>query len=167
MSDFELKPLHKDSIPAALDKVTRYRLLNESFAAESICLDVLEIDPDNQHALVLLLLAMTDQFLEGYNVSNKNIQEVLTRISNDYERTYYSGIAREKRAKAQLNKNSPGSNFVAYELFCDAMECYDRAIPIRPEGNDDAVLRWNTCARLIMRHKLQAKEEDKTINLLE
>jgi hypothetical protein len=167
MPDFDLKPLHKDSIPAALDKGTRYRLFNESFAAESICLDILEIDPENQQALVLLLLAMTDQFLEGYSVSNKQVQEVLNRIGNDYERTYYSGIAREKRAKAQLNKNSPGSNFVAYELFRDAMDCYDRAIPMRSEANDDAILRWNTCARLIMRHKLLAKEEDKTISLLE
>ena len=136
-------------------------------AAESICLDVSEIDPNNQQALVLLLLAMTDQFLEGYNVSNKKVQEVLNWIINDYERTYYSGIAREKCAKAQLNKNSPGSNFVAYKLFRNLMACYDRAILIRPEGNDDAVLRWNTCSRLIMRQKLLAKEEDKTINLLE
>ena len=137
------------------------------FAAESIGLDVLEIDPNNQQALVPLLLAMTDQFFEGYNVSNKKIQEILNRIINDYERTYYSDIAREKRAKSQLNKSSTGSNFVAYELFSDLMACYDRAILIRPEGNDDAVLRWNTCARLIMRQKLLAKKEDKTINLLE
>ena len=45
---FELKPLNKDAIPAALDKAMRYRLLNEPGAAESICLDVLRIDPENQ-----------------------------------------------------------------------------------------------------------------------
>ena len=65
---------------------------------------------------------MTHQFLEVYNLSNKKIQKVLNRIIIDYERTYYSGIARVKRAKAQLNKNSLGSKLIAYELFCDAIE---------------------------------------------
>ncbi len=167
MSALKLKPISRDSIPSALKKVTRYRLLNESVAAESICLDVLEIEPENQEALILLLLAMTDQYLEGYNVSKKRIQEVLDRISDNYERNYYAGIACEKRAKAQLDKNSPGSNFVAYDLFHDAMDWYDKAEPLRPTGNDDAVLRWNTCARLIMRHKLVPKTEEKIITLLE
>ena len=59
-----LKPITPEGIPAALEKAERYRLLNDSSAAESICLDVLEIDPSNQKALVSLLLAITDQFLE-------------------------------------------------------------------------------------------------------
>ena len=42
---FDLKPLSKDAIPAALAKAERYRLLNEPGEAESICLDVLRIDP--------------------------------------------------------------------------------------------------------------------------
>jgi hypothetical protein len=29
------------------------------------------------------------------------------------------------------------------------MSWYERAEAIRPPGNDDAILRWNTCARLI------------------
>ena len=38
-------------MPAALEKALRYRLLNEPVEAESICRDVLEVDPDNQAAL--------------------------------------------------------------------------------------------------------------------
>jgi len=48
----ELKRLHKDAIPAALEKAERYRLLNEPGEAESICLDILAVDPDNQRALI-------------------------------------------------------------------------------------------------------------------
>jgi hypothetical protein len=44
----ELKSLHKDAIPAALGKAERYRLLNEPGEAESICLDILHVDPENQ-----------------------------------------------------------------------------------------------------------------------
>jgi hypothetical protein len=29
------------------------------------------------------------------------------------------------------------------------MAWYEKAEAIRPAGNDDAILRWNTCARLI------------------
>ena len=58
----ELKQLHKDAIPAALEKAERYRLLNEPGEAESICLDILAVDPDNQRAIITLLLAFTDRF---------------------------------------------------------------------------------------------------------
>ena len=57
-----LKPITHEGIPSALQKAERYRLLNDSAAAESICLDVLDVDPGNQEALVSLLLAITDQF---------------------------------------------------------------------------------------------------------
>ena len=29
------------------------------------------------------------------------------------------------------------------------MECFEKAEKIRPQGNDDAVLRWNRCLRLL------------------
>ena len=45
---FQLKSLSMEGITAALDKAERYRLLNEPREAESICLDVLEIDPENR-----------------------------------------------------------------------------------------------------------------------
>ena len=59
---FELKTLSPEAVPRALEKAERYRLLNEPGEAESICLDALDVEPDNQEALVTLLLALTDQF---------------------------------------------------------------------------------------------------------
>ena len=164
---FDLKPLHKDAIPAALDKAMRYRLLNEPGAAESICLDILKVDPDNQKALVTLLLAMTDRFAKGYAVGDTQVQEVLERISDDYERTYHTGIVWERRAKARLSKHTPGSESSAYACLREAMKWFEKAEAIRPAGNDDAILRWNSCARVIMRNNLMAKEAEYSEQFLE
>ena len=153
---FELKPLHKEAIPRALEKAERYRLLNEPGEAESICLDALEAEPGNQDALVTLLLALTDQF-EGDD-AGKTVNEAWScaeRILGDYERAYFTGIIWERRAKARLRRGVPDAGPRAYEWLREAMTWYERAEAIRPPGNDDALLRWNTCARLIMRdHRL-------------
>ena len=85
----ELKQLSPHAIPSALEKAERYRLLNEPAEAESICLDVLEADPGNQHALITLLLAITDRFSKGYGVSDTQAKEILGKIKGDYERAYY------------------------------------------------------------------------------
>src|ERR1700749_2856464 len=95
----ELKQLHKDAIPAALEKAERYRLLNEPGEAESICLDILAVDPENQHAVITLLLALTDRFEKDYGVSDTQTKELLARIKREYDRVYYSGIVAERRAK--------------------------------------------------------------------
>ena len=149
----QLKPITKEGIPSALEKAERYRLLNDSSAAESICLDVLEIDPANQEALVSLLLSITDQFLEEMTDSLRRAREVLPRLSNEYERIYYTGIIIERRARAQLHRGALGSADVASEGFREAMRWYERAEKMRPAGNDEAILRWNTCARLLGRHE--------------
>ena len=151
---FELRPLHTEAIPAALEKANRYRLLNEPGAAESIYLDVLAIDPDNQEALINIVLAMSDRFGKDYAVGDARVTEYLMRIHGDYDRTYYSGIVYERRAKAVLHKNGVG----AYELFRQAMECFDTATAMRPVGNDDAILRWNGCARVITANNLEPRE---------
>jgi len=158
---FELKPLSKEAIPAALDKAMRYRLLDEPGEAESICHDVLRVEPENQHALVILLLALTDRFGKGYAVGITQAQEVLPRLRDPYERAYYAGLVSERRAKAQLRQSGPGSGFAAYQLLREAMARYEKAEAIRPAGNDDALLRWNACARMIMGNKLTPQQEEK------
>ena len=158
---FELKPLSKEAIPAALDKAVRYRLLDEPGEAESICHDVLRIEPENQHALVILLLALTDRFGKGYAVGITQAQEVLPRLRDPYERAYYAGLVSERRAKAQLRQSGPGSGHAAYQLLREAMARYEKAEAIRPAGNDDALLRWNACARMIMGNKLTPQQEEK------
>jgi hypothetical protein len=161
MSD--LKPLSKEAIPAALEKAMRYRLLNEPAEAESICLDVLKTDPENQEAIATLLLALTDRFAKGYSVSDTHAKQLLARIKSEYERAYYSGIFAERRAKTKLTQNTPDCRFQAYDLFRDAMNWFEKAEAIRPPGNDDAVLRWNTCARIVKRNKLVLREEEERI----
>ena len=151
---FELKPLRNDAIPAALEKANRYRLLNEPGAAESIYLDILATDPDNQEAIVNIVLAMSDRFAKDYAVGDGRIQDFLARIEDEYEKAYYTGIVYERRAKAVLEKG--GIN--GYELFEQAMEWFEKAEAIRPDGNDDAILRWNGCARIIKRNNLTPRE---------
>ena len=157
----ELKTLSKDAIPAALEKAERYRFLNEPAEAESICLDVLKIAPDNQEALVMLLLALSDRIAKGYGVSDTQATELLERITGEYDRAYYAGILAERRAKMKLAQGAHGAVW-AYDLFREAMDCYEKAEALRPSKNDDAVLRWNTCARIIAKNKLVPREEDKT-----
>ena len=149
---WELKPLSRESISRAIEKAERYRLLNEPAEAESICLDVLGVDPGNQQALVILLLARTDQFEEQMADGVRRAEEVLGELSDPYARDYYAGIVFERRAKAQLRRGSPGSGYVAYESLRRAMGCYEKAEAIRPPGNDDALLRWNACVRILERH---------------
>src|SRR5436309_4094352 len=146
---FDLKPISADSIPEALAKVERYRLLNEPSLAESICQDILTIAPNHQPALISLLLARTDQFESG--VAVEAAREVLSRIEGVYERAYYGGIVWERMAHAQRRHGRPGGSAAAYHELREAMACYERAEAVRPTGNDDAILRWNTCARVIMR----------------
>jgi hypothetical protein len=157
---FELKPLSPHGIPAALEKAMRYRLLNEPGEAESICHDVLRIDQDNQQALVTLLLAITDRLDRGYAVGVPRAQEILARLRDNYERAYYTGIIAERQAKALLRQNTPGAGFDAYELLREAMASYEKAESLRPAGNDDALLRWNACARIIMSNKLEPRGPD-------
>ena len=136
---FTLKPLSKDAIPSALAKAERYRLLNEPGEAESICLDVLQIEPDNQEALVSLLLAITDQFQEELSEGVRRAREVLPRLTDEYRRAYYSGIICERRAKAQLHRGALGSAEVAADWFAEAMTWYERAEKMRPPDDDEAL----------------------------
>jgi hypothetical protein len=159
----ELKPLSKEAIPAALEKAMRYRLLNEPGEAESICLDVLQTDPENQEAIITLLLAVTDRFTKGYGVGDAQAKELLARIKGEYDRDYYSGILAERRAKTKLTQNTPDCRFQAYDLFHEAMRWFEKAEKIRPPGNDDALLRWNTCARIIERNRLVPRDEEERV----
>jgi hypothetical protein len=156
---FELKPISAAGVVEALEKAARYRLLGEPSLAESICLDVLRQDPENQRALILLLLELTDQF--GQGISPTQAREILPRLKDEYQRSYYTGMIWERSAHAQLREASPTSAFTAYDAFRKAMECYEQAMDLRPAGNDDAILRWNTCARVLMRNPSLRPRPDK------
>jgi len=159
--EFEFKTLSPEAVPRALAKAERYRLLNEPGEAESICLDALEIEPDNQEALAMLLLALTDQFGNEASTSVAEAWKTVARLRDDYERAYYTGILYERRAKAQLALRTPGGGPRTYEWLREAMSWFEKAEAMRPPTNDDAILRWNACARLIMRdrHLVPVAEE--------
>lgn len=146
---YELKPISRETIPRAIQKAERYRLLNQSWAAESICLDILEVDPENQQVLAMLVLALTDLHSGVAASGLKRAKEYLARITDDYQRTYYSGMVAERRGQALLAQGGMGSGGMAYDFLREAMEWYEKAEAIRPPGNDDAILRWNTCARVL------------------
>ena len=144
-----LKLISEAAIPAALEKALRYRLLNEPLEAESICLDILQVDPDNQETLHTLLLARTDLFETEYTAALERAKAVLPRLTNDYDRAYYEGVIHERWAKAQTLRRVPSHVVTGWHLH--AMHCYERAEALAPSDNPDAILRWNTCARQLDR----------------
>jgi hypothetical protein len=158
---FQLKTLSAEAVPRALAKAERYRLLNEPAEAESICRDALHADPDNQDAIITLLLALTEQFDDDATVTVEEAKRYAERIRSDYDRAYFTGIVWERRARARLKRGMPDCGPRAYEWLHEAMSFFEQAEAIRPAGNDDAVLRWNTCARLLMRDRrlVPASEE--------
>ena len=148
----DLKSLSPEAVPSALELAKRYRLLNEPHEAESICLDILAAAPDHQEALTTLLLALTDNFANELNPSYQKALEIAERLNGTYCKAYYVGIIYERRAKAHLRQGGPGSGEVAYSWFDKALASYDRALKGCDPDNQDAVLRWNSCARIINNH---------------
>ena len=163
----QLKTLSKSAIPGALERAERYRLLNEPAQAESICMDILEVDSGNQEAMILLLLALSDQLSENVPENLDRAWSLLPRLGDEYLRAYYQGILFERQARVYMRRAAPGSSFSAYDLLCEAMRLYEKAELLRPPGNDEALLRRNTCARTIMANRLQPRPMDDFRPMLE
>ena len=124
---------------------------------------MLRIDPENQQALVTLLLALTDQF--HMTAAVQAARDLLPRLHSEYDRTYYAGIICERRAKVWLHQGAQGCEVAAHDWFREAMSWYERAQPLRPHENDDATLRWNTCARILMRNPRLMPQREERIEL--
>ncbi|MCS3798540.1 hypothetical protein [Niastella sp. OAS944] len=158
---FQIKRIAKESIPAALEKAERYRLLGEPGLAESICLDILEVDNQNARAIVMLILTITDQFSDPFSSGDVGrARKLLSQLQNEYEKNYYAGIICERKGLSIFNQGMGGGHFAVFEWLTEAMEFFEKAEAVRPPGNDDAILRWNTCARLIMGHELKPANEE-------
>jgi len=149
---FALKPISHDCVANALAKAERYRLLNEPNEAESICHDILQIEPDNQTALINLILALTDQVPRDTRAFSDAIATV-SQLDSPYDRAYYAGIAWERRAKARYETGGPGADRYVYEWIATALQLFESAEPLRAPGNDDALLRWNACIRFLNHHR--------------
>lgn len=150
---FVFKSISRDSIPDALEKAARYRLLGEPGEAESVCLDILQADPRNQEALISLVLAVSDQFRSERRPRVDLAHGFVGQLTDEYSRRYYTAVVMERDATAYLDRsNAP---VLALLRFTEAMEQYARAEEIRPPGDDSAILRWNACLRVIRRHQLK------------
>ena len=157
----DLKTLSKESVPAALEKAERYRLLNDPEQAESICRDILAVDEGHQQARRVLVLALTDQFRGGHG--HGGVREArlhIEKLADAYERAYYTGIVFEREARASLER-SMVAHATAYAGFRQAMDWYEQAETLRPAGNDDVILRWNSCVRTIARENLRPAEDER------
>jgi tetratricopeptide (TPR) repeat protein len=158
----QFKTISKSGIPEALAKVQHYRYLNQSEEAESICRDILAVDQENQMALRLLGLAITDQFTGSAADRRPEAEDCFEKLTSPYERWYYRGILHERRAKAQMRAGHLAHSLVA--SFEKAMQCFEEAEKIRPQGNDDALLRWNRCLRLVQNIPQLAESTDLEIH---
>lgn len=145
----ELRKLAPDAVEAAQEMAVRYRLLNKPRLAESICRDILAVEPEHPDAIVTLILALTDQYGREGGMSIAEATALVGQLEGEYEREYYSGIICERRAMAQLSIPGASSGQIAYDWLRRAMAFFERADETSPPRNNDAILRWNTCARLI------------------
>lgn len=117
--------------------------------------DVLAVDPDNQLALRALILSLTDQFsASGAAASAREARDHIVQLDDEYDRAYYTGIVYERETRAYLERKNVVRS-AAYDGFRHAMEWYERAEALRPPGNVDAILRWNSCVRAIERERLE------------
>lgn len=158
MQNLELHDISNSAIPAALEKARQYRSLLEPEQAESICLDILAVEPDHHAAQIVLILALTDQFSHsGQMLDAKRVLGLVDALPDEYERLYYRGLVSERRGRAMLNESM--SRSFTWEYFREAMAFYMRAQPLRPAGNDDAILRWNACLRTVRGQRLTPRAD--------
>ena len=156
---FDLKKISSDALEHSLQKAKHYRLLAQPEQAESLCLDILELDPSNQATLVVMVLSLTDQFSRrGSAGCIRRAKGYLAKIENGYHKLYYGGIISEREGRAMLERG-PARKF-SHECFREAMELFNKAEALSPENDDDAILRWNSCARTIMNEKLIPEEKE-------
>ena len=143
--EYKLKTISQSGIEAALAKAQLYRCLNEPEEAESICQDILAADSENQAALRLLGLAITDQFRGQPSDRNAEAESAFNALTDPYKRAYYLGILAERRAKALSRVGRPAHVWVP--LFELAMKHFETAESLKPTDNEEAILRWNRCVR--------------------
>lgn len=145
--EYAIKHIRASGVEAALQKADKYRELGQPAESESICRDVLAVDPDHQLALRILGLALTDRFESFSGALFGEAQAVFARLRDPYERAFYAGLVYERQAKAQVAAHLPAASIRA--LFDQALTHYGEAEAIRPSGNDDPILRWNSCVRAL------------------
>ena len=145
---YELKRLSETSLDGALKQAVHYRDLNQPEEAESICRDILDVAPDHQLALKTLGLALTDRFAASWNHVFDEAVAAFKKLTSEYERIYYTGVAWERLGKAHLEQQQAHNAAHAFE---NALKLFATAEKISP-GSPDPILRWNRCVRALKTH---------------
>ena len=154
----EYHKIDKDSIEDVLERAKQYRSLLQPDMAISICMDIFAVDKNNQDALVIYILALTDQLSQSESkVHQKKITDSIKRLDSKFLQHYYSGIFFERQARSLL-KHSMSRSF-AYEAFIEAIAEFEIAEKMAPEHCADPILRYNSCIRTIQKENLQPRQE--------
>ena len=148
----DMKPLPRNDVEAVLALARRCREAGEPDAAESMCLDALEIAPDNQDVLMLLLLARIDLLDRGFPRGVERAREVLPRLAGEYEKAFYAGLICDRQARVVLSQRGNRSGHISWEWFQFALDHYTEAARVDPQNLEPA-LRANSCTRLIARNR--------------
>ncbi len=152
--------IHKNTINSALDKAKQYRLLLEPELAVSICLDIFNIDKKHQETIIVYILALSDNLSKQKN--DTKIFDAIKLLTSEYHKKYYTGIYHERKALSLMKGNMSAS--FAYNLFTKAMDFYKQAIEISADDNDDAILRYNSCIRIIQHNRLSPRQDNDDVN---
>jgi hypothetical protein len=81
-------------------------------------------------------------------------------VASEYHRAYFRGLIAERRARALIARGGAGSRAAAAEWLREATQRFAEAEPLRPSGDESAILRWNACVRLMTRHPELAATAD-------
>jgi tetratricopeptide (TPR) repeat protein len=146
MAAWELKALGARNLAAAVTLAKHYRDLNQPEEAESICRDILGVAPDNDDAWRTLGLALTDQFPTSWMTLFDEACAAFAKLRSEYERVYYTGIAWERFAKAQLVAGRADNAIHAFE---EAIERFEAADKLGPADDPAPVLHYNRCVRAL------------------
>ena len=142
----ELKPLRARNLSAAVALAKHYRDLNQPEEAESICRDILDVAPDNVDAIRTLGLALTDQFPTSWMTLFDDACAAFAKLSSEYERMYYTGVAWERYAKAQLIAGRAHNAIHAYE---EALGRFEAADKLGSPDDPAPILHYNRCVRAL------------------
>jgi len=151
----KMKYISKDAVAEAYAKAEHYRLLNEPWQAESICRDILNVDPENQEAIYTLILAITDQFINYSGTTSSEALDLASKLTDPYKAEYCRGLIFERKAIATHRRQIVRGVYIAFAHFQRAMQHFEKAEKLQSGTNNESILRWNACVRFIEQHKLK------------
>lgn len=143
----ELKPLRARNLAAAVNLAKHYRDLNQPEEAESICRDILAVEPENEDALRILGLALTDRFPAAWMTLFDEACACFGRLRSPYEQAYYTAIAWERFAKAQVEA---GRAHNAVHAFEEAITRFEAADKLGSPDDPAPILHYNRCVRALL-----------------